>query len=182
MVIFLIYLKKLLCGGYTHANWTKSGKIIKNVTSYDFTSSYPFVMLTEKYPSTEFKKCNIKTKEQMLDIFCYLVKVTFKKIKCKYWNNFISSSKCIYIKGGKYDNGRIISANEIQIVLTDVDLKFIFDSYKIEKYEFNEVYWSRKDYLPKELLEFILEKYENKTKFKGVVGKEVEYALEKRKI
>ena len=51
----------------------------------------------------------------------------------------------------------------------------------VDKYEFNEVYWSRKDYLPKELLEFILEKYENKTKFKGVEGKEVEYALEKGK-
>ena len=88
---------------------------------------------------------------------------------------------CIY-KNGKYDNGRIISADEIQIILTDIDLKFIFETHLIDKYEFNEVFWSRKDYLPKELLEFILEKYENKTKFKGVEGKEIEYALEKRKI
>lgn len=169
-------------GGYTHANWTKAKKIIKNVTSYDFTSSYPYVMMCEKYPSTIFKKCHVTDISQILDCFCYIVKVTFYNISCKYWNNFISSSKCVYIKGGKYDNGRIIGAKELQIVLTDIDLKFIFDTHKIEKYNFDEVYYSKKDYLPKELIEFILEKYENKTKFKGVAGKEVEYSLEKRKV
>lgn len=37
-------------GGYTHANYYYANKIIKNVDSYDFTSSYPYVMLSEKYP------------------------------------------------------------------------------------------------------------------------------------
>ena len=31
-------------GGYTHANWIYTDEIIKNVSSYDFTSSYPFVL------------------------------------------------------------------------------------------------------------------------------------------
>ena len=34
-------LSKAFQGGYTHANWIYAGDIIKNVTSYDFTSSYP---------------------------------------------------------------------------------------------------------------------------------------------
>ena len=42
-------------GGYTHANWLYVNDVIKNVVSWDFTSSYPFVMLVEKYPSTSFK-------------------------------------------------------------------------------------------------------------------------------
>lgn len=46
-------------GGYTHANWLYVNEVIKDVTSWDFTSSYPFVMLVEKYPSTVFKKCNV---------------------------------------------------------------------------------------------------------------------------
>lgn len=35
-------LLKAFAGGYTHANWVFADTIIKNVKSYDFTSSYPF--------------------------------------------------------------------------------------------------------------------------------------------
>ena len=41
-----------------------------------------------------------------------------KKFVVNTWNNFISFKMYLYkIKNGKYDNGRIISADEIQIVL-----------------------------------------------------------------
>ena len=137
-------------------------------------------MVSEKYPMSEFKKCDfIKSKEQLLDIFCYIVKVRFTGIRCKYLNNFISESKCTMIKKGKYDNGRIIEAEELEIVLTDIDLKFIFESYNYKTYEFLEVYWAKKDYLPKEYIEFILDKYVDKTKYKNVEGKETEYMLSK---
>lgn len=125
-------------------------------------------MLTEKYPSSIFKECKITKFEELRENFCYLVNVTFKNIKCKYQNNFISYSKCNEISGGRYDNGRVISADELTMTLTDVDLKFIFKTYKFENYTFNEVYFATKDYLPIEFLNFILEKYENKTKFKDV--------------
>ena len=172
-------LSKAFAGGYTHANWTKADEIIKNVTSFDFTSSYPYVMLTEKYPSSEFKKCSVNKIEQILDDFCYIVYVKFKNIRCKYLNNFISQSKCERIINGSYDNGRIIKADEIEIVVTDVDLKIILNTYTFSEYEFIEVYWSFKDYLPKEFLEFILDKYEKKTKYKNVKGMEIQYAIEK---
>ena len=168
-------------GGYTHANWIYADEVIKNVNSYDFTSSYPYVMLTEKYPSSEFRKIGVTKIEQMKSCFAYIVHVKFTNIKCKYYNNFISQSKCKKIYKGRYDNGRVMGAEELEIVLTDVDLKFIFETYEFESYEFLECYYSIYDYLPKQFLEFILEKYINKTKFKNVEGKEVEYALEKAK-
>lgn len=166
-------------GGYTHSNWIHTDEIIKNVKSFDFTSSYPYVMVTCKFPSTEFKKCRIKTYNQLLDCFAYILVVKFKNIKSKYYNNFISQSKCKRIFKGKYDNGRVIGAEELEIVLTDVDFKFLYNSYEFESYEFEEVYYSIYDYLPKQFIEFILEKYIKKTEYKGVEGKEVEYALEK---
>ena len=168
-------------GGYTHANWIYADEVIKNVNSYDFTSSYPYVMLTEKYPASEFRKICVTKIEQMKSCFAYIVHVKFTNIKCKYYNNFISQSKCKKIYKGRYDNGRVMGAEELEIVLTDVDLKFIFETYEFESYEFLECYYSIYDYLPKQFLEFILEKYINKTKFKNVEGKEVEYALEKAK-
>ena len=62
-------------GGYTHANWIYSDSIIKNVKSFDFNSSYPYVMVTEKFPSSEFKKCKIKNINQVLPCFAYLIRV-----------------------------------------------------------------------------------------------------------
>lgn len=174
-------LQQAFAGGYTHANWIYTDEIIKNVDSWDFTSSYPYILVTHKFPSTEFQKCNISKKEQMINKFAYLLVVEFKNIKCKYYNNFISQSKCINIKNGTFDNGRIISADSIEIVLTDIDFYFLLDSYKYDSYIIKESYYSIYKYLPKEFINFVLEKYVNKTKFKNVEGKEVEYAKEKNK-
>lgn len=43
-------LLEAFAGGYTHSNAFYSNRTIKNVDSYDFTSSYPFVMVSERYP------------------------------------------------------------------------------------------------------------------------------------
>lgn len=81
---------------------------------------------------------------------------------------------------GRYDNGRIIQADELEMTLTDIDFKLILDMYNCE-YEIVESYYSKYNYLPKQFIEFVLEKYVNKTKFKNVKGKELEYAKEKNK-
>lgn len=167
-------------GGYTHANWIYADEVLENVDSYDETSAYPYVLVTCRFPSSEFKPCNIKKKKDMSKHLCYLLVVRFYNIKCKYYNNFISASKCNYIKGAKYDNGRIISAEEIEITLTDIDFYFILDTYK-GSYEIVESWFCNYAYLPKQFIEFVLQKYVNKTEFKGVAGKEIEYQKEKNK-
>ena len=167
-------------GGYTHANWIYADEILESVDSWDFTSSYPYVLVSSKYPATEFKKCNLKRREHMIKKFAYLLVVKFKNIKCKYYNNFISASKCREIRGAKYDNGRIIEATELEMTLTDVDFNFILDAYNCE-YEIIESYYSLYKYLPKQFIDFILDKYIKKTEYKDVEGKEVEYNLEKQK-
>lgn len=174
-------LQEAFSGGYTHANWIYVDEILHNIESWDFTSSYPAVLVTCQFPSTEFKKCNIKNIKQMITRFAYLLVVEFKKIKCKYYNNFISMSKCRSIEKGVYDNGRIIEAECITITLTDVDFYFILDAYNYESYEIKESYYSVYDYLPKNFIEFVLQKYVNKTEFKNVEGMEIEYAKEKNK-
>lgn len=117
----------------------------------------------------------------MINKFAYVLVVEFTNIKCKYFNNFISSSKCDSILNGVYDNGRIISADKITITLTDVDFYFILDTYKMDNYTIVESYYSIYDYLPKTFINFVLDKYVNKTKYKGVEGMEVEYTKEKNK-
>ena len=161
-------------GGYTHANWIYADEVLENVDSYDIASSYPYVLVTQKYPNSEFKRCYIKSREQMSKRLAYLLVVRFKNVKCKYYNNFISSSKCRNLRGAKYDNGRLISAAEFEMTLTDVDFYFYLDTYDLE-YEILESWFSSMSYLPKTLIEFILDKYVGKTELKCVEGKEMEY-------
>lgn len=173
-------LQDAFAGGYTHANWIYTDEIIKDVDSYDFTSSYPYVLVTHMYPSTEFKKCFIKDKNRMSKKFAYILVLKMTNVKCKYYNNFISQSKCRKIVGGKYDNGRIISADSLEITVTDVDFNLIDEMYNFD-YEILEAYYSKYNYLPIQFIDFVLEKYVNKTKFKNVPDKEIDYNKEKNK-
>ena len=161
-------------GGYTHANWIYADSIIENVDSYDFTSSYPYVMTCYKYPMSEFVKDNVKSVNDMYRLYAYLLVVRFKNIKCKYCNNFISYSKCLRIKGARYDNGRVIEAEELELVLTDIDFRFILESYECD-YEILESYSALYNYLPKLLINFILDKYVKKTELKGIEEEEINY-------
>lgn len=167
-------------GGYTHANYIYTDKVLKNIDSWDFTSSYPYVMVTHKYPSTEFKRCYINSIDQMSKRLAYLLVVKFKNVESKFWNNFISESKCRHIRGAVYDNGRIIKAQEFEMTLTDVDFRLILEAYNCE-YEIIESWYSMYNYLPKQFINFVLDKYVIKTQYKNIDDKKVEYEKEKAK-
>ena len=176
----IVYNRLCECflGGYTHANWIYADTLLEDIDSYDIASSYPYVLCTFKYPNSEFRKSKIKRKEQMLSELAYIVVVRFKNVRCKYNNSFISASKCRNLRGASYDNGRLIEAKEFEITLTDIDFYFYLDTYECE-YEILEAYYASKSYLPKTLINFILDKYVGKTELKGVEGKEMEYSRTK---
>ena len=165
-------------GGYTHSNWLYTDKIIKNVSSFDFTSSYPYVLTTSPMPMSSFSKCSITNLDDMLPIFAYLIKIRMTNVETNQFNTFLSKNKCTHIEGGRYDNGRIIKAKSLETVITDIDYQYIKKSYSFD-YEVLEIYQSIYDYLPKQFIEFILEKYIEKTKLKNVEGKEYEYSRSK---
>lgn len=174
-------LIEAFAGGYTHANYIYADEVLKDVDSYDETSAYPFVMVTEKFPMAEFMPCNIEDLNKLDKNYAYLIRIKLYNIHCKYYNNFISASKCNWIVGQHLDNGRIISAKMIDITLTEIDLKFFLDTYEYSDYEIVSSHFALKNYLPKQFIDFILTKYVNKTKFKNVAGRELDYAKEKNK-
>lgn len=173
-------LQDSFAGGITHASWLYSDRILSNIDSYDETSAYPYVLVTMKYPSSEFRKIDITRREEMSKRYCYILDVEFKNVESKYYNNYISSSKCRDIIGAKYDNGRIISAKSFSMTITDVDFYLILDCYNLE-YEIKNAWFSTKAYLPKKFIEFVLEKYVNKTQYKDNPDYELEYQKEKNK-
>lgn len=175
-------------GGYTHANLFNVNKTLTDVTSFDICSSYPTVMICEKFPYKFYKvPVTDYKKYKNLDDYAIIGKYRLYALESRYCMGYIPIYKIDSWTGNFIkDNGKIFekSNNEksfIEIWLNEVDFNIIKDFYKIEKIEIisDYIYISKKHYLPDGYRDFILELYEKKTKLKGVDGKEDEYARAK---
>lgn len=178
-------LKRTFMGGFTHSNPIKTDKVIKGVNSIDFTSSYPSVMIAEKFP---MGKGFTPSKEEILkngydyyiENFCCVINISVQNLKNDFiYDSYLSESKC-KIKGEKLiNNGRVFSAEYLNTYMTDVDYSIFKRCYKWDRIEIHDLICYPKGYLPKPIIESILELYQDKTTLKGVKGKEVEYLLSK---
>lgn len=177
-------LLNIFSGGYTHANRYRSGIVQSGlIEHYDFASSYPSVMVCEKYPLTSWIQrydVKIPSKKEM-DKYAFILKLKFTDIKCETFNTYIQASKADG-KNFEYDNGRVISASELTIWVTELDYQTIRESYTWKKVEVIEKYRSVKKYLPKPLIEYVLELYNNKTTLKGIADMEDLYMQSKQYI
>lgn len=170
-------------GGFTHANPAYSGQILDNVTSFDFTSSYPTVMLTEQFPMSRGKRVKVESQQQfdtLMNDYCCIFDIEIFGLKPKFLcDSPISASKCAGLEGAQYNNGRVFKAEHLYTTITNVDYKIYKAFYDWDYAKVNYVWVYRKDYLPKELIEFIIGLYRDKTQLKGVEGKEIEYMQSK---
>lgn len=170
-------------GGYVHANANQSGKIIKDVYSMDLTSSYPAVMVSEMFPMSKPFKLKLTkdfTIEEAMKKYNLIFTVRFTGITSNfYYESYISESHCQRLKGAILNNGRVFSADELIMTITDVDYDIIRKVYDWDKMQVANVYAFFKGYLPKPIIESIIKLYEDKTQLKGVKGEEVEYVLYK---
>jgi hypothetical protein len=201
-------------GGFTHSSIMHCFAFRKNVTHLDITSSYPTVLLSEKYPRQEFKSVYQKTggvindkftsdfisdctlpEEECRDInywiktpiselrkqgYGYIIEVFFYKIEynsdniddCYIAENMILNYKneiqnCPECTISRVFNGRIVSAENVLLRMTDIDYKLVFQTYKISGQVVLEIFYSLFDYLPYEMCKTILFFYGEKTKYKG---------------
>ena len=172
-------LEQAFAGGFTHANPNHVGKTYHNVASIDFTSSYPTVMIAEKFPSStahSYKFTNMNEFEELCKNRLVMFQVDFTNLVSKIdFDNYISKNRCINIEGETENNGRVFSADKLSIVITNVDWEIIKQVYAWENIKISRVKWFYKHYLPKPIIESILYFYNAKTKLKNVKGKEAEY-------
>ena len=172
-------LKQAFAGGFTHANPNHVGKVYKNVASFDFTSSYPTVMIAEKYPCSSAVPQKWTTWERFDEInekALQIFTVEFWGLETSvYFDNYISKNKCLEINGEVENNGRIFSAEYLKITITSVDWDIIKQVYHWDKIKISNQLAYYKDYLPKPIIDSILYFYKSKTTLKEVKGKEAEY-------
>lgn len=174
--------KRAYMGGFTHANSNYVGEVIENVHSFDFSSSYPAVMVSRKFPMSEPKAkeiTNLHEFIQYLGAYCCMFDIEFTEIRsicgCE---NYISLSRC---KAEHFivNNGRIVEASKLKTSMTEQDFFIVARMYKWDSMVVTNFRYMEADYLPKELVCAILDLYKDKTELKGVKGKEAEYLVTK---
>lgn len=166
-------------GGFTHPSNIHSMKTLYNVSSIDFTSSYPYVLLSELYPMSRAQLVDIKNDDELnyyLRNYCCVFDVMLIGVESKYINeHYISTSHCYVKERVLSDNGRVVRADKILTTITNVDWKIINKVYTYDEKIIKNFRIYKRGYLPKPIIESIIKLYKDKTELKNVVGKEEEY-------
>lgn len=182
-------MRRAYTGGFTHSNPYRTAKINKDVQSWDFTSSYPTRMVSEKYaindgyrvPSKELKNF-LKTADK--DNKLYMFDVSFSKIESIIdFDYYLSVSKCECDKDSLIEsNGRVVCAKNVKTTMLSTDWETFSKVYDMSDTKFSNAWCFDLDYLPLGLVMSVLYFYKQKTKLKGIVGREKDYMRSKGRL
>ena len=178
-------VKRAFMGGYVHCNPFYNSQIIDDITlKIDFTSSYPYVMVSENgYPMGKGSYLkNPKNIEEYIENYACIFTLIMTDVKCIFPNdNYISASKCMKLELDELplNNGRVVDAKILSITITNIDYKIIKKCYSCKREYYVDFYYYPKGYLPRPFILCLLELYKSKTELKGVTGKEAEYLSSK---
>lgn len=180
-------LKRAFQGGFTHANAKYVGKILHNVGSHDFTSSYPAVMVLEKFPmNRSILLTNGVDDKELMEILisncCMFDIEIWGLVPKRFQEHPISRSKCWICDNAVTDNGRIVIADHIATTITEQDFFIYSEFYSWDRIEIRNLRVYKKNYLPKKFVESVLGLYEKKTVLKDVEGEELNYMISKNMI
>lgn len=174
--------KETFNGGDTHACIVNVGKVCKDVASFDRCSSYLGVLFSYKYPRSAFVKVD-ENQPMNFEKYSYIMLLQIKNLRMKKGCtlSYISSSRCVSVTNGIYDNGRILKADAVVIYCTHYDyltMQRIYDA------EFNILTLRRSinAYIDKEGLMLMLDYFNKKTTLKGIAGKEDLYMKSKNRL
>lgn len=191
--------KNTFRGGNTASNRYKTNFINYDVSSYDMSSAYPYAMISGLYPITPFQEETITSLDMLDDYnnrYCTLAYYSFEKVKLKKGVPFpyIPYSKCIEFIAPSYEgkfkgkefcyNGRVLEADFLKIAMTNYDYQIFINQYEYneENVRVEDFYYSHKGFLPKELIDTVIEFFTLKSQLKGIEEKTYEYMKSKNKL
>lgn len=176
-------------GGYTHHCRLYNG-IYKNVTCYDFASSYPFVACSEKFPMSKFIRLygyySVNDILSLHDEYAFMFRITMVDVRLRDPDEqmpVLQVSKNISgtrIKEMRTDNGRVLSAPIYEAYMNDIDLELVHRQYTAAYTVISEVHRAKYDYLPRWFTDHVYQLYTDKCQLKG--GDPVLYDITKMKL
>lgn len=179
---YALWFKYLFRGGYVHANALYVGSSGIKCRMRDITSSYPGRMNLAYYPRTPFKK--VPFKEEYLKSKCCIIRAQFDHIHATTPHSIESRNKIINVVGGKFDNGRLVKADLVEVLLTEMDYDIYRKFYAWQgSPTITECYISERGKLPPYLLHVLNKSYRDKQHLKATGQKNTQkYAITKAKV
>ena len=178
--------KSAFMGGFTHSNPLNTGIHFKEdraIIPHDIASDYPHVMVTCKFPMGKAKHVKEMTLDEYLTLaadYHIIAEFTFTGLQATFIHDYyISRSKCFVSSNVRESNGRIVSADEIMLHITEVDFDIIRQMYEWNSVTIRNCLIYESDYLPREYVLSVLDLYEKKTVLKGQDEKKIEYQMSK---
>ena len=178
-------------GGLVHGARWYVGSVLLGLESYDFASSYPYVMCTELFPSGPWCRCSYSLRQILRDTehygFIFDLLLIGARIKPRHPMPPIAQSKCKeYDKQAVWDNGRLLSASIVLVPANEIDLQIYLDNYdydgiQIGLYEDGQfrrgmVYTCDKAPLPDWFVQTIVSYFRDKTMKKDSDVQQYQYA------
>ena len=179
----LQWMMKAFYGGCVLANPAYKDMLLRGRFIFkDLSSSYPWVLISERYPLTKFRLVrNPKVFSKYMNDpdLTYIVEFTAENVETRVPCLFLSASKLLESDGLTMINGRVATASRIRLVLAKPDyqlfLKCYYSDIKIHKIKISNL-----EYLPDNFRRFVIEKYKAKTELKH--SDPVEYGNAKKTI
>lgn len=159
-------------GGYVHGNPYYLGVVMTGVLGGDFTSSYPFSILTEKVPVEKFmpyRNCKPEEILRQKETYAFMFKLILYRVRLRpeVAMPILQNSKTVRTINAHCDNGRITFANYVEIYTSELTLDLIMQQYEIKKSVCIEVECASKGYIPKWFTDYVFECFTDKCKLKG---------------
>ncbi len=177
-------------GAITHGNLRYCGDLVEgNIRHRDYNSHYPTQQICKKaFPIGAYhfygKDVDLDELRPLMKCNTLLLVFQFENAVLKDVRNtaipYIMSYK---VRDGRLsdtlhieeDNGRVLAVQgRSELVLTEIDLKWILKQYKFGRTRIKEVYYSKRGYLPKFLRDTVFEAYKNKSEFKYLAKHETD--------
>lgn len=189
---YQFYMKYLFRGGYVHGNalYTDLDGLLGKMK--DITSHYPGRMNLDYTVMTPFKTYNIRRKtyaeeietlEKLAKSKCLIIHAQFDYIRNTTTHSIESKSKLIRFVNGSFDNGRLLSADNIEVLLTEKDFEVYKWFYSWEGMTILSVKVADRGKLPPYVLNVLNRHYKVKEELKRTGKKDtIDYVIAKSRV
>lgn len=176
---YITYMSYLFRGGYVHANAVFAGADPVLANMRDITSHYPTRMNLSYCPRTPFQRC--EWDPSLLNSKCCIIHAVFHNIRATTSHTIESKNKLVSFFGARFDNGRLYSAKQIEVYLTEFDWKIykLFYTWYGDP-EILEFYTAERGKFPPFVLAVLNRLYKEKNRLKRAgLGKTQKYTITK---
>lgn len=160
--------RKAFRGGDVAANRYHVEVVHSNIDSYDFTSDYLYLMMTQYFPSGKTYHYDGNDRcffEKLLKKYCVIAKYEFFNIRAykSSPNLYLDLAHVMHYRNISCVNGRIDSADYIEIYLTELDLKIVEELYNYDEYIASDVIYWKRGVIEQEIKDNIMSYFFDKT-------------------